>query len=91
MSEYAAPLDDILFALDGLVDFEGLTALEPYGHVDADGVAGLLEEFGRLMAEVWGPTNQLGDEVGSHVDGDRVVVPAEYVKAYDAYVEALTY
>ncbi|NLV55361.1 MAG: acyl-CoA dehydrogenase [Acidimicrobiales bacterium] len=88
MSEYAAPLDDILFALDGLVDFEGLTALEPYGHVDADGVAGLLEEFGRLMAEVWGPTNQLGDEVGSHVDGDRVVVPAEYVKAYDAYVEA---
>ncbi|WCO65785.1 acyl-CoA dehydrogenase [Iamia majanohamensis] len=88
MSDYAAPLDDIRFTIDGLVDLDGLTKLEPYGEIDADSVQAVLEEFGRLMAEVWAPTNVTGDTVGSHMEGDGVVTPEGFKEAYQAYADA---
>ena len=56
MSDYEPPLDDIRFLLEQVVDLEGLSKLEPYGHADPDTVSGVLSEFGRLMSEVWAPT-----------------------------------
>jgi len=88
MSDYTAPLDDIRFALDGLVDLDGLTKLEPYGHIDADTVFGVLEEFGRMMAEVWAPTNAPGDATGSRLEGDAIAFPEGFEDAYRAYVAA---
>ncbi len=88
MPEYSAPLDDIRFALDGLVDLDGLTKLEPYAEVDADSVFGVLEEFGRLMSEVWAPTNQVGDEQTTKLVDGAVVVPDGFDAAYQAYAEA---
>ena len=88
MSDYAAPIDDIAFAIDGLVDLDGLTKLEPYHEVDADSVMAVLEEFGRLMSEVWAPTNASGDAEGSHLDDGGVVTPEGFQDAYAAYAEA---
>ncbi|QYG93930.1 acyl-CoA dehydrogenase [Iamia sp. SCSIO 61187] len=88
MPEYSAPLDDIRFALEGLVDLDGLTKLAPYTEVDADSVFGVLEEFGRLMADVWAPTNQVGDEQTTRLEDGEVVVPDGFVAAYEAYAEA---
>ncbi len=88
MSDYVAPLEDIRFAIEGLVDLDGLTKLEPYGEIDADSVSAVLEEFGRLMSEVWAPTNVTGDTVGSHIEGDGVVTPEGFKDAYQAYADA---
>lgn len=88
MPEYSAPLDDIRFALEGLVDLDGLTKLEPYTEVDADSVFGVLEEFGRLMSDVWAPTNQVGDEVTTTLVDGEVVPPEGFVEAYKAYADA---
>ncbi len=88
MSDYAAPIEDIRFAIEGLVDLDGLTKLEPFGEIDADSVAAVLEEFGRLMSEVWAPTNAVGDEVGSKIEGHEVITPDGHKDAYAAYAEA---
>ena len=85
MTAYVAPLDDIRFAL-GLAGLAQLTALDHFAGIDQDSVDGVLEEFGKLMAEVWAPTNQIGDRTGSHVEGAEVVVPAEFHGAFDAFV-----
>ena len=73
MSDYSPPQRDIAFVLDHVVPIEELTKLEPYQQIDADSVYGVLDEFGRLMADVWAPTNVVGDTTGSHIDGDEVV------------------
>ncbi len=88
MSDYVAPLEDIRFVIDGLVDLDGLTKLEPYAEIDADSVGFVLEEFGRLMSEVWAPTNEVGDAVGSQMEGDGVVTPEGFKEAYAAYADA---
>ena len=88
MPEYAPPFADIQFLLDHFTPVSDLTKLEPYTEIDADSVSGVLEEFGRLMTEVWLPTNATGDEAGSHVDGDTVRLPEEFSAAYDSYTQA---
>ncbi|HXH56739.1 acyl-CoA dehydrogenase [Iamia sp.] len=88
MSDYAAPLDDIRFTLVDFLDLDGLTKLAPYGEADAESVMGVLEEFGRLMAEVWAPTNAVGDTDGSHLEAGQVVTPEGFKAAYQAYADA---
>ncbi|MEO6987071.1 MAG: acyl-CoA dehydrogenase, partial [Aquihabitans sp.] len=88
MSDYTAPLSDIKFVLDHVTPMAGLRTLQPYEGIDDDSVHGVLEEFGRLMSEVWAPTNAVGDEEGTRVEGDQVITPTGFVEAYDAYVEA---
>ncbi|MBI2710588.1 MAG: acyl-CoA dehydrogenase [Actinobacteria bacterium] len=85
---YAPPLRDIRFVLEHLVDLSGLSKLEPFRHADPDTVQGALEEFGRLMAEVWAPTNQIGDVEGSQLVDGGVRTPAVFKPAYRQYVDA---
>jgi alkylation response protein AidB-like acyl-CoA dehydrogenase len=88
MSDYVAPLDDIRFTIEDLLDLDGLTKLEPYGEVDADSIAAVLEEFGRLMSEVWAPLNQVGDEVPLRIEDGTVLSPDGFREAYKAFAEA---
>ena len=88
MSDYTPPLDDIRFLLDHVVPIEELAKLETYAEVDADSVYGVLEEFGRLMTDVWAPTNAVGDHEGSTVVGDEVHTAPGFKEAYKAYADA---
>ena len=76
------------FLLQHVVDLDGLTKLEPFGHADADTVFGALEEFGRLMTEVWSPTNVVGDVEGTTFDGEAIHLPTGFKDAYRLYQEA---
>ncbi|MCU1352787.1 MAG: hypothetical protein JWM05_1996 [Acidimicrobiales bacterium] len=88
MTAYNPPLRDIRFLLDNVTPVNELTKLAGHEHADADAVASVLEELGRLMSEVWAPTNQVGDTEGSHLEGDAVVTPTGFKEAYRAYQEA---
>jgi alkylation response protein AidB-like acyl-CoA dehydrogenase len=88
MSDYAAPLDDINFLLDHVTPIDGLVKLAAFADIDRDSVDGVLTEFGRLMAEVWAPTNVVGDTEGSHIEGDGVRTAEGFAEAYAAYAEA---
>ncbi len=88
MLKYTAPLRDIRFSLD-LVGSDELTALPGFDHADTDTLMGLLEEFGRLVSDTWGETNEPGDRHGLKVDlaAGTITAPPGFVEAYQAYVD----
>ena len=89
MADYVPPLRDIRFVLEQLVDLDGLSKLEAYGHADPETVFGVIEESGRFMADVVGPLNRVGDTAGSTLDGDgQVTTPPGFREAYRQYVDA---
>jgi alkylation response protein AidB-like acyl-CoA dehydrogenase len=88
MSDYTPPLDDIRFLLDHVTPIDELSKLDAFKQIDAESVYGVLEEYGRLMADVWAPTNKIGDEQGTRVEGDEVVTPDGHKEAYQAFAEA---
>ncbi len=88
MADYTPPIADIDFVLDHVVPVDDLVKLEAFAGIDRESIDGVLGEFGRLMAEVWAPTNAPGDAEGSHVADGAVVTPAGFTEAYAAYAEA---
>ena len=61
MTEYVPPLEDIRFVLEHVTDLAALAELPGFEHADPDTVAGVLEEAGRFVAEVFAPLNRIGD------------------------------
>jgi alkylation response protein AidB-like acyl-CoA dehydrogenase len=89
MAEYTAPLRDMRFVLEHLVDLPSVAALPPFEHVDADGVYAILEENARFMEDLVAPLNRVGDLQGSvRNDDGTVTTPDGFRAAYKAYVDA---
>ena len=87
MSNYAAPLDDIGFALRHIADLDGLARLPEWSEVGLDHTEDLLAEAGRLASEVIAPINRLGDQIGSVLVNDgNVVTPEGFRQAYQQFV-----
>ena len=90
MADYRAPLRDLRFTLEHLVDLPALSKLPVFEHADPETVYGLLGEFGRFVSEVLAPLDRVGDTVGSRLDPDThaVTTPPGFIEAYRRYVEA---
>jgi alkylation response protein AidB-like acyl-CoA dehydrogenase len=89
MAEYTAPLADVRFVLEHLVDLASIAELPGYDHVDADGVFSILEENARFMEDLIAPLNRVGDQQGSVRNADgTVTTPDGFREAYQAYVDA---
>ncbi len=75
--------------LDHLVDLDRLLGLEPFAHLDAATIKGVIDENARFVAEVIAPLNRIGDTQGSrHQPDGSVVTPDGFRDAYQAYVAA---
>ena len=85
MPAYKAPLDEIRFLLQDVLDVGELATLP--GHEDAtpDLLLAVLEEGGRLCEEVLAPLNPTGDAEGCRLVDGRVVTPKGFREAYDTY------
>jgi alkylation response protein AidB-like acyl-CoA dehydrogenase len=88
MSEYAAPLDDIRFVLENVVDLAGLAKIPLFEHLDPDTVMGVLEENARFVEQQIAPLNRVGDVQHSRWSGGEVTTPDGFRAAYQRYVEA---
>ncbi len=78
MSEYAAPLADMRFALDEIAGLDG---------IPADLVAAVLEGAGKLAGEVLAPLNHPGDVEGCVLENGVVRTPKGSAEAYARFVE----
>jgi alkylation response protein AidB-like acyl-CoA dehydrogenase len=87
MSQYFAPVRDIRFTLDHIVDFPAVTALEPFAEVTPDLVDAILNEAGRFASEVMAPSNVIGDRQGCTLENGMVRTPDGYPAIYKQYVE----
>ncbi|SDK84333.1 Acyl-CoA dehydrogenase [Modicisalibacter muralis] len=88
MPDYQAPLRDLRFVMDEMLDYPGHYARLPNGDdASPDVVAAILEEGGRFAREVLLPLNQSGDREGCLLEGGEVKAPRGFKAAYAQYVE----
>ncbi|MGB8711612.1 MAG: acyl-CoA dehydrogenase C-terminal domain-containing protein [Onishia taeanensis] len=88
MPDYQAPLRDLRFVMDELLDFPGHYAKLPGGDdATPDVVGAILEEGARFSREVLLPINQSGDREGCLLEGGEVKAPKGFKEAYRQYVE----
>ncbi|MBA3581865.1 MAG: acyl-CoA dehydrogenase [Gammaproteobacteria bacterium] len=87
MTDYIAPVRDMMFTLQELAGLDALNRLPAYAEATPDIAEAVLTEAGKLANGVIAPLNVLGDRVGARVVGDAVVVPDGFKEAYDQYVE----
>ncbi len=88
MPDYQAPLRDIRFVMDEMLDYPAHYAGLPGGEeASPDVVAAILEEGARFAREVLLPLNQSGDQEGCLLEGGEVKAPKGFKEAYAQFVE----
>jgi 3-(methylthio)propanoyl-CoA dehydrogenase len=86
MSDYAAPLADMRFALTELAGLEQLARLPGYESITPDLVDAVLEGAGKFAGEVLAPLNRSGDKERSVLENGVVRTPKGFREAYAEYV-----
>ena len=88
MPEYKAPLRDIKFVTDELLDFpQHYQTLAGAQDATPDMVAAILEEGSKFAERVLSPLNRVGDQQGCQFNDGVVTTPEGFKEAYQQYVE----
>jgi 3-(methylthio)propanoyl-CoA dehydrogenase len=88
MAEYQAPLKDMQFVLKHVVGLDQVNQLPGWEDVTDDVVDAILEEAGKLAAEVLSPLNAIGDRQPAKWSDGEVKTPPGFKEAYWQYVNA---
>jgi len=84
---YQAPIRDLRFVLEELLDSASLAALPRYREFSAELAASVLDEAARFAQEVLAPINRIGDSVGASFHEGVVAMPEQFRSAYRQYVD----
>ncbi|MGB0898104.1 MAG: acyl-CoA dehydrogenase C-terminal domain-containing protein [Psychrobium sp.] len=89
MPDYKAPLKDIEFVMNEVLDFENHYANLPNGEeASPDLVNAILGEAAKFSEEVLAPLNQIGDQQGcTRQEDGSVTTPEGFKEAYQQYVD----
>ena len=88
MAVYKAPLKDIQFVLNEVLDVSQLAKLPGYEDATPDTVHAILEEAAKLCENVLFPLNRTGDEEGCTYENGVVRTPKGFKDAYDSSARA---
>ena len=88
MTTYSAPLDDIKFLLNNVLEMPSITKLPGFEDATPDMVEAILDEAAHFYGEVLAPTNKLADSQGSRLEGDRVITAPILDGIYKQIVDA---
>ena len=89
MSDYKAPLRDMRFVLNEVFQVSRLWAKLPglADAIDEETAAAILEEAGKISAEVVAPLNRASDEQGCTWNNGAVSAAEGFIAAYQAFAE----
>ena len=87
MSNYKAPVRDILFAARHLADMDAITALPDYEDATPELLEAILREAARIGEEVLDPLNKVGDTQGVSLTDGEVTTPEGWKEAYSTFIE----
>ena len=88
MPDYKAPLRDIRFVRNELLDYPShYNSVAGGEEATVDMVDAILEEGAKFCEQVLSPLNQVGDEQGCTWAEDGVTTPDGFKEAYQQYVE----
>jgi len=88
--QYQAPVNDIRFLLFDVLGVGDLHQLEKYREATPDIISAVIEEAGKLAAEVLQPLNKSGDQQGCRYDPQthEVSTPEGFREAYRQFTAA---
>lgn len=88
MTDYKAPLRDLNFLINDVLDYPGhYASLSNGSEATPDMVEAILEAMATLSEEVLAPLNSSGDAEGCSFKDGKVTTPAGFKEAYREYVE----
>ncbi|MEM6486189.1 MAG: acyl-CoA dehydrogenase C-terminal domain-containing protein, partial [Pseudomonadota bacterium] len=88
MPTYKAPLRDIQFVINEVLDTEALyQSLPGYEEATPDLMDAIIEEGAKFAENVLSPLNQTGDEEGCVWSEEGVTTPEGFADAYQQYVD----
>ena len=87
MSDYAAPLRDIRFAMTEIAELDGVVALPGMEEISVDLVDAVLTEAGRFADEAVAPLNRVGDMQGALLENGVVRTAAGFRETYRQFCE----
>ena len=88
MPTYTAPLRDMKFVMQELLNVGKLTEYERFAEADTDTLEAILDQSGKFASEVLTPLNVVGDQEGcTRNDDGSVTMPTGFPEAYKQVVE----
>jgi alkylation response protein AidB-like acyl-CoA dehydrogenase len=87
MTAYAPPLAEMNFVLNHVIDLKAISELPKVEGADPETAKSVLEEAGKLAAEVLAPLNRVGDQTPSRLENGVVRTPPGFKEAYKQYVD----
>ncbi|MGH1351523.1 MAG: acyl-CoA dehydrogenase C-terminal domain-containing protein [Methyloligellaceae bacterium] len=87
MPTYKAPLENMYFAIDEVLDATRISQMPGNEEFSMDLVKQILEEGAKVCEEVLFPINQSGDEEGCHWENGNVTTPKGFKEAFQTYTE----
>src|ERR671922_2163906 len=87
MAVYKAPVKDIQFVLNEVLDVSSLAKLPGCEEATPDTIEAILEEAAKLCEEVLFPLNRSGDEEGCTYENGVVRTPKGFKEAYRTFRE----
>ena len=88
MPLYNAPLRDMKFVMQEMLDVGQLTQYDRFAEADTDTLEAILEQSGKFATEVLTPLNVVGDHEGCTRNADgSVTTPTGFKEAYQQVVE----
>ena len=89
MSEFKAPLKDIRFVRNEILDFPTLWANLPgCEEASPEIIDAILDELGKFCENELAPLNAIGDEQGCKLSDGQVTTPAGFKEAYQLFVDS---
>lgn len=87
MPSYKAPLEDIRFVLNEVLEAQQLSALPDYGEAGPELVDQIIEEGAKICEQVLFPLNQTGDKQGCVWKNGEVTTPEGFKEAYETFAQ----
>jgi len=88
MASYKAPVRDMDFVLNEIINIGSLTDIEKFADATPDIVSGVLDEAAKQIDNTIGVLNESGDAEGAQLNNGEVTVPTGFKEAYQAYAES---
>ncbi len=85
MAVYKAPLRDMRFVLNEVLNVDAIASLPNFADITPDVIDAVLEEAAKICEQVLFPLNRSGDEEGCSFENGVVRTPKGFKEAYDTF------